>query len=148
MVNLCLTLWGDPHDFFFSIIWIHIFQIFILLWSNMKIADFPLFIHNFDHFSFRLNFQFDSILFLNSQRWFLTILVKIGQETKKLWRIYCALTWNSPIFDHLSKISTFFPFDQISISIKFNSSMVKDDSYQVWRRLVKKRKSYGEFTVL
>ena len=26
--------------------------------------------------------------------------------------------------------------------------MVKDDSYQFWRRLVKKQKCYGEFTVL
>ena len=84
-------------------------------------------------------------MFLNSQTWFLQILEKIGQETKKLWRIYCALTWNSPIFDHLSKISTIFPFDQVSISIKFNSSMVKDDSYQFWRRLVEKQKNKCRF---
>ena len=34
-------------------------QIFVLLSSNMEIADFRPFIHHFDHFSIRLNFQFD-----------------------------------------------------------------------------------------
>ena len=109
----------------------------------------------FDHlsmistiFSIRSNFHFNQILFLHSQRWFLPNSAKIGLETKKLWRFYCALTWYLPIFDHLSKISTIFPFHQISILVKSCSSMVKDDSYQIWRRLVMKQKSYCDFTVL
>ena len=119
-----------------------------LLGSNMKFADFQPFVQDFDLFSIQSNFHFNKIQFLNCKRWFLPSLAEIGQETKKLWQIYCALTWNSPIFDHLSEISTIFSFDQVSNSIKFNSPMVKDDSYQFWWRLVKKQNSYGEFTVL
>ena len=119
-----------------------------LLCSNMKFANFRPFVQDFDRFSIRSNFHFDKIQFLNGKRWFLPILAEIGQERKMLWRLYCALTWNSPIFDHFSKISTIFPFDQISISIKFFSLMVKDHSYKFWRRLVKKQTSYGDFSEL
>ena len=42
--------------------------------------------------------------------------------------------------------STIFPFDKISISIKFFSTLFKDDTVQVWWRLVHKQKSYGDFT--
>ena len=120
----------------------------ILLCTNMIFANFRPFIQDFDHFSIPSNLHFGQILFLDGQRWFLSNLAKIGHETKKLWRFYCALTWNLSIFDHLSMISIIFPFDQILISIKFCSSMVKDDSYQIWRRLVMKQKSYCDFTVL
>ena len=116
----------------------------ILLCSNMKFVNFRPFIHDFDHFSIRSNFDFDQILFLNGQRWFLPNLAKIGHETKKLLRFYCALTWYLSIFDHLSKISTIFPFDQVSVLIKFCSLMLEDDSYQIWRRLVHKQESYGD----
>ena len=141
MVNLSLSLWGDPHGYFFSIYYLDNMQILVLLCSNMEIADFLSFIHHLDHYPIRSNFQFDSILFLKGQRRFLPILAKIGLEAKMLRRFYSTLTWNSPIFDNFSIQSNF----QFGPRLFLNG---QDHSYQIWRRLGQKQRSYGDFSLL
>ena len=62
-----------------------------LLCSLMKFTNFRSFFQDFDHFSIRSNFHFDQIFFHFIQRWHCPSLVKIGPQTKKLWRFYWAL---------------------------------------------------------
>ena len=62
-----------------------------LLCSYMKFTNFRSFFQDFDHFSIRSNFHFDQIFFHFIQRWHCPSLVKIGPQTKKLWRFYWAL---------------------------------------------------------
>ena len=73
-------------------------------------------------------------------------LVKIGQETKSNEILLCS-NIKFPYFRPFIHDFDYFPFDQISISINYFCSIVKDVSYKFWRRLVKKQKSYDDFTV-
>ena len=92
-----------------------------LLCSYMKFTNFRSFFQDFDHFSILSNFHFDHFFFLNGQRSFLPNLVKIGQETKKLWRFYKtwhknltqkgytkSITWPREAYPRYMKISIHF----------------------------------------